>query len=90
MEISGSRVAHSFHALGVVDPACQDFLDAVKDYMAVSIRSTTPFRRKMDKVTMRSFQRIQMTIGRTRCKEDFFFTGVSVYLDNYFNAALWP
>ncbi len=76
--------------MGVVDAACQEFLDAMKEYMAVSLKTTSRFQRRMDKLTIRSFQRIHMTIGRTKCKDDFLLTGMSVYLDNYFSAALWP
>lgn len=76
--------------MGVVDTACQEFLDAVKEHMAVSLKTTSRFQRRMNKLTMRSLQRIQMTIGKTKCTENFILTGMSVYLDNYFSAALWP
>lgn len=84
-------MAHSYHALGVVDGACQEFLSAVRIYLTLDAkRGRSHYKRKLDRLTLKSFQDIQMRVGTTKCENDFLLVGMSVYMDNYFSAALWP
>ncbi|CAL8135261.1 unnamed protein product [Orchesella dallaii] len=87
--ISASRIALSFHALSLVDNASQGFKLEIKRRPRKCAYSSRQ-QRKIEERTIRSLQNINMIIGPCACGRNFTFQGMSVYLDHYAAAALWP
>ncbi|CAL8124536.1 unnamed protein product [Orchesella dallaii] len=94
------RLAASFDALSVVDRASTNFRVAVKQYTQkhYSFRNhdenqtsnSSGMRRKFIERKARSLKNVSMNIGPCKCNSDLVLVGMSVYLDYYTTAALWP
>ncbi|CAL8124538.1 unnamed protein product [Orchesella dallaii] len=96
------RLAASFNALSVVDRASSNFRMAIKNYTQkthysfsnnhknpTSINGSN-MRRKFIERKARSLRNVSMNIGPCKCNRDLVLVGMSVYLNYYATAALWP
>ncbi len=88
MQISASRLIHSWNALALVDKASETFMTSLSHHLTGRFAVTTTFNRKLLLSTRRALQGTYMKVG-TRCKKGFVLSSMGIYSNNYFTAALW-
>lgn len=83
-------MVHSFHVLSRMDGAAISLTENIKKKWKMK---HAPIRRKEEKVIQRQMYCLKeagIFIGPCRCSADLPLSGMSAYLDNIVNAALWP